>query len=120
MHTRGGLPVVYADRYYKHGGKDGEPRLLMAQACFLQNGVANAAKISRAVLAEFAGQAPPCTIEPPLFELGFAWACATVGETAPGAKAHTRRTHTRRSLSRLATDTPLVALLVQHPRRATE
>jgi hypothetical protein len=49
VHTRGGLPVVYADRYYKHGGKDGEPRLLMAQACFLQNGVANATKISRAV-----------------------------------------------------------------------
>jgi outer membrane protein assembly factor BamD (BamD/ComL family) len=52
--------VAYAERYYKEGGTDPEPRLLMAQAYFLQNDFANAAKSSRAVLAAGAkaGTAP--------------------------------------------------------------
>jgi outer membrane protein assembly factor BamD (BamD/ComL family) len=52
--------VAYAERYYKEGGTDPEPRLLMAQAYFLQNDFANAAKSSRAVLAADAkaGTAP--------------------------------------------------------------
>jgi hypothetical protein len=52
--------VAYAERYYKDGGKDGEPRLLMAQAYFLQNDFTDAAKVSRAILADGAkaGTAP--------------------------------------------------------------
>jgi hypothetical protein len=53
--------VAYTERYYKEGGKDGEPRPLMAQAYFLQNDFANAAKISRAVLAESARTGTPPT-----------------------------------------------------------
>ena len=52
--------VAHAERYYKAGGNDPEPRLLMAQAYFLQNDFADAAKISRSVLADGAkaGTAP--------------------------------------------------------------
>ena len=52
--------VEYAERYYRDGGKDEQPRLLAAQAYYLQNDFAGAAKTSRAVLrdAEKAGKPP--------------------------------------------------------------
>ena len=52
--------VAHAERYSKEGGKDEEPRLLMAQAYFLQNDFADAATTSRAVLheEEAAGRPP--------------------------------------------------------------
>lgn len=52
--------VAFADRYYRDGGKDLEPRLLTAQAYFLQNDFANAARSSRALIADVGkiGQPP--------------------------------------------------------------
>jgi len=52
--------VEYADRYYRTGGTDEQPRLLMAQAYYVQNDFANAAKTVRAVIrsAEATGKAP--------------------------------------------------------------
>jgi tetratricopeptide (TPR) repeat protein len=44
--------VASAERYYREGGKDEEPRLLMAQAYYLQGDFANAAKTSRAMLLD--------------------------------------------------------------------
>lgn len=43
--------VVDAQRYYKEGGRDPEPRRLMAQSYFLQNDFADAAQTIRQVLA---------------------------------------------------------------------
>jgi len=52
--------VDYANRYYQDGGSDAEPRLLMAQAYYLQNDFANAAKTIRAVMqAEAKAGTPP-------------------------------------------------------------
>ncbi len=39
--------VAYGERYYKEGGSGDGPRLLMAQAYYLQNDFANAARTSR-------------------------------------------------------------------------
>jgi hypothetical protein len=52
--------IAYAERYYREGGKDEAPRLLTAQAYYLQNDFANAAKASRALMQEQekAGRAP--------------------------------------------------------------
>jgi hypothetical protein len=44
--------VAFANRYYRDGGKDPEPKLLTAQAYFLQNDFANAAGASRALIAD--------------------------------------------------------------------
>jgi tetratricopeptide (TPR) repeat protein len=41
--------VAYGERYYKEGGKEEGPRLLMAQAYYLQNDFAGAARTSRAL-----------------------------------------------------------------------
>ena len=43
--------VADANLYYQHGGTADEPRLLSAQAYFLQNDYANAAKTLRAIIA---------------------------------------------------------------------
>lgn len=52
--------VDYANRYYRDGGSAAEPRLLMAQAYYLQNDFANAAKTIRAVMqAEEKTGTPP-------------------------------------------------------------
>lgn len=44
--------VSDAERYYEAGGEDAGPRLLMAQAYYLQNDFADAARISRVVLQD--------------------------------------------------------------------
>jgi hypothetical protein len=52
--------IAYGERYYKEGGTEGSLRLLMAQAYYLENDFANAARVSRALLQEDAraGRAP--------------------------------------------------------------
>lgn len=42
--------VEYANRYYREGGTDAGPRLLLAQAYYLQNDFGNASKTIRAVM----------------------------------------------------------------------
>jgi hypothetical protein len=56
--------VAYAERYYNEGGGDPAPRLLMAQAYYLRDDFADAAKTSRLVLqdAEKAGKPPSETV----------------------------------------------------------
>jgi hypothetical protein len=56
--------VTYAERYYNEGGGDPAPRLLMAQAYYLRDDFADAAKTSRLVLqdAEKAGKPPSETV----------------------------------------------------------
>ena len=56
--------VAYAGRYYEEGGKDAAPRLLMAQAYYLEDDFADAARTSRLVLqeAEEAGKPPSETV----------------------------------------------------------
>jgi tetratricopeptide (TPR) repeat protein len=56
--------VDAAERYYKEGGNDPEPRRLMAQAYFLENDFADAAKTIRDLLAASAraGGAPDETL----------------------------------------------------------
>ncbi len=44
--------VTYAERYYEAGGEDAAPRLLMAQADYLQNDFADAARASQMVLQD--------------------------------------------------------------------
>ncbi len=44
--------VAYGERYYKEGGKEEGPRLLMAQAYYLQNDFAGAVRTSRALLEQ--------------------------------------------------------------------
>jgi TolA-binding protein len=44
--------IAYGERYYKGGGTDQSLRLLMAQAYYLENDFANAARVSRALLQE--------------------------------------------------------------------
>ncbi|HUH84669.1 MAG TPA: hypothetical protein VLX85_08650 [Stellaceae bacterium] len=44
--------VTYAQRYYEAGGEETGPRLLMAQAYYLQNDFADAARVSQAVLQD--------------------------------------------------------------------
>jgi len=52
--------ATYGERYYKAGGKDAAPRLLMAQAYYLQNDLADAATTARLVIddAQWAGKPP--------------------------------------------------------------
>jgi hypothetical protein len=57
--------AAYGERYYKEGGSETEPRLLMAQAYYLENDFANAARVSRAILAQDA-RAGRATGEPVL------------------------------------------------------
>jgi hypothetical protein len=51
----------YAERYYREGGTDEEPHLLLAEAAYQQGDFAAAAAASRAILAadERAGRPPP-------------------------------------------------------------
>jgi hypothetical protein len=51
----------YAERYYRDGGTDEEPHLLLAEAAYQQGDFAAAAAASRAILAadQRAGRAPP-------------------------------------------------------------
>jgi tetratricopeptide (TPR) repeat protein len=53
--------VAFAERYYREGGSDETPRRLMAQAYYLENDFADAARICRALAAadQAAGKPPP-------------------------------------------------------------